>query len=77
MIKQQKFSRSKFLPGSVANQKRITKIQHSVYANLQDAISKDDIIFPKYGFHPNRWNECASGIHFFMTFDEAANYEYK
>lgn len=25
-------------------------------------------------FDPDRWKECASGIHFFMTFKEAANY---
>ena len=25
-------------------------------------------------FETNRWKECASGIHFFMTFDEAKNY---
>lgn len=25
-------------------------------------------------FDENRWNECSTGIHFFMTFDEAVNY---
>ena len=27
-------------------------------------------------FDPNRWNECSTGIHFFMTRKEAANYIY-
>ena len=29
---------------------------------------------PKEPFCENRWNECSSGIHFFITFDEAVNY---
>ena len=27
-------------------------------------------------FDPNRWNECSTGIHFFMTKEEALNYIY-
>ena len=29
---------------------------------------------PKEPFCEDRWNECSSGIHFFITFDEAVNY---
>lgn len=29
---------------------------------------------PKWGFDRNRWRECASGIHFFLTYQEALNY---
>lgn len=29
---------------------------------------------PTRAFDENRWHECASGIHFFLTFEEAANY---
>ena len=29
---------------------------------------------PEYDFDENRWNECASGIHFFMTKEEAIDY---
>ena len=25
-------------------------------------------------FDTNRWNECSTGIHFFMTFEEARDY---
>lgn len=30
-------------------------------------------VFPD-AFDTNRWNECSNGIHFFMTFNEAAKY---
>lgn len=40
--------------------------QNFVY-NVGKPISVDD-------FDENRWNECSTGIHFFMTFDEAKNY---
>ena len=33
-----------------------------------------EIIEPREPYEENRWIECASGIHFFMTFDEAVNY---
>lgn len=29
---------------------------------------------PTRPFNENRWSECASGIHFFITFDEAVDY---
>lgn len=32
-------------------------------------------IVPRDGFDTNRWAECASGIHFFLTQDEAMNYQ--
>ena len=50
-----------------------------------------DIVYSKYSsdfayrvgetvevvnFDPNRWNECAPGIHFFITRDEAVNYRF-
>ena len=31
-----------------------------------------ETVTPKNGFLSNRWEECAPGIHFFMTFEEAA-----
>ena len=33
-----------------------------------------DYVAPKEPFCEDRWNECSSGIHFFVTFDEAVNY---
>ena len=34
-----------------------------------------ETIEPLEPYEENRWIECASGIHFFMTFDEAVNYQ--
>lgn len=36
---------------------------------------KGKVIVPS-GFDENRWNKCGEGIHFFLTFDEARNYEW-
>ena len=33
-----------------------------------------DYVAPKEPFCEDRWNECSSGIHFFVTFDEAVSY---
>ncbi len=33
-----------------------------------------ETVEPVNGFDDNRWNECASGIHFFITREEAENY---
>jgi len=33
-----------------------------------------DTVVPQHPFEENRWHECASGIHFFLTFEEAAKY---
>ena len=33
-----------------------------------------EIVKPTTPFDDNRWNECSTGIHFFITFDEAKNY---
>ena len=33
-----------------------------------------DYVAPKKPFCEDRWDECSSGIHFFVTFDEAVNY---
>ena len=35
---------------------------------------KGKYVEPNKKFDENRWNECSSGIHFFMTFQEAADY---
>ena len=51
-------------------------------ANVEYAVSKHDSGFLyKVGevvsvddFDTNRWNECSTGIHFFMTREEAVNY---
>ena len=52
-------------------------------SELTEAFSRHDGEFvykvgeyvePKEPFCEDRWNECSSGIHFFITFDEAVNY---
>ena len=53
-------------------------------SQTKEAISKKDNSFVyKIGdtvevadFDTNRWNECSTGIHFFMTREEAVNYIY-
>ena len=53
-------------------------------ANVEYAVSKKDSGFIyKVGevvsvddFDTNRWNECSTGIHFFMTREEAVEYNY-
>ena len=53
-------------------------------ANVEHAVSKKDSGFIyKVGevasvddFDTNRWNECSTGIHFFMTREEAVRYGY-
>lgn len=35
---------------------------------------KGATVKPEEEFDTNRWEECTSGIHFFLTFDSAANY---
>ena len=35
---------------------------------------KGEYVTPRYSFDENRWNECTSGIHFFLTFNEARDY---
>lgn len=35
---------------------------------------KGKYVEPEYPFDEDRWEECASGIHFFMTFAEAVDY---
>ena len=32
------------------------------------------VVEPTEAFCEDRWNECASGIHFYMNFDEAVRY---
>lgn len=33
-----------------------------------------EYVYPEDDFNEDRWCSCSSGIHFFITFDEAANY---
>lgn len=33
-----------------------------------------EYVYPEKDFDEDRWCSCSSGIHFFITFDEAANY---
>ena len=33
-----------------------------------------DLVKPRFDFDPDRWNECSSGIHFFITRQEAVDY---
>ncbi len=35
---------------------------------------KGKYVEPEFTFDEDRWNECSSGIHFFMTFAEAVDY---
>ena len=41
---------------------------HSFYYRVGETVKPDE------PFNENRWIECASGIHFFMTLEEALNY---
>ena len=36
----------------------------------------DKPVTPKEKFNEDRWNECSSGIHFFMTFEDAVPYNF-
>ena len=56
---------------------------HSEYVPTSKIVSHHDHSFeyrlgetiqPTEPFDPNHWVECSSGIHFFMTFQEAADY---
>lgn len=46
---------------------------HSIY-DPGFIYKKGKTITPEKPFCEDRWNECASGIHFFMSFEEAAEY---
>jgi uncharacterized protein YjbI with pentapeptide repeats len=37
---------------------------------------KGKLVIPANGFDDNRWNECAAGIHFFITRVEAENFNF-
>ena len=47
-----------------------------VYSDYDDSFtySNDVTVEPTEPFCEDRWNECASGIHFFMTREEAVDY---
>lgn len=53
-------------------------------ADVDLAVSKYDSNFiyligetvEEPNFNPNRWNECSAGIHFFITRQEAVDYNY-
>ena len=44
-----------------------SKIDESFIYKIGEIVSVDD-------FDENRWNECSTGIHFFINFQEAVNY---
>ena len=47
-----------------------------VYSGRDDSFIYEigKIVKPTKQFDTDRWNECSTGIHFFMTFDEAKRY---
>ena len=47
-----------------------------VYSGRDDSFIYEigKIVKPTEQFDTDRWNECSTGIHFFMTFDEAKRY---
>ena len=58
------------LDGSKSEEKKaISNRDSSFVYKLGETIEVPD-------FDPNRWNECSTGIHFFMTREEALNYIY-
>lgn len=59
----------------------ITKIDGSAYEENNVASDRDPEFIYEIGkevsvpdFDENRWNECSTGIHFFITRDEAVNW---
>ena len=61
----------------------ITNLDGSKSEETEAISNKDSSFVYKLGetievpdFDPNRWNECSTGIHFFMTREEAVNYIY-
>lgn len=48
---------------------------YSLYdKNFEYVVGK--IVRPRFGFYPDRWQECASGIHYFLTEKEAWEYDW-
>lgn len=44
--------------------------------NPDFAYRAGETVWPQYGFDEDRWNECASGIHFYITREEAEAHMY-
>ena len=66
-----------------ASYAKVLEIKTKEGANLESATSTHDygfiykvgeIVKPTVTFDENRWNECAPGIHFFLTKQEAIDY---
>ena len=60
---------------------RILHYDRTVADVTEDASSRDSSFIHKVGeivsddnFDEDRWNECSTGIHFFINFQEAVNY---
>ena len=61
----------------------ITNLDGSKSESTEAASNRDSSFVYKVGetvevtnFDPNRWNECSTGIHFFVTREEAEKYAY-
>ena len=52
----------------------VTKV-HSWY-DTDFIYELDKPVIPKEEFNEDRWNDCSSGIHFFMTFEDAVHYNF-
>jgi len=52
--------------------KKIKKVASSHNSDCVYEVGKT--VKPKKVFDPDRWNECSSGIHFFITKEEAEQY---
>ena len=51
------------------------EVEKAVSSHNNNFIYKvGETVTPEEPFDEDRWNECASGIHFFMSFQEAVNY---
>ena len=56
--------------------KENTKEYHKVDSDYdRDFIYKVGEVVEVKDFDENRWEECSTGIHFFMTRDEAVKYQ--
>jgi len=62
----------------------VLEITDSIGAPLDEAVSKFDpkvvyrvgeTVVPRNGFNEDRWTECGGGIHFYITREEALEYD--
>lgn len=59
----------------IYNQKRVLSKRKNIASNFDsNFVYSVGKIVQVSNFDTNRWNECSTGIHFFLTFDEAVKY---